>query len=515
MGHQLHMANAAGKGCGFKTLGCGDETAQRAGAGSLLHGPDAARLQGRKHADGNGRCRVQHRPESAREYDLIHRFPGKACLIKQDINPGANGGLGQLDFAHILLADGDGAAGCRLCSRHQHELTPLERFVLVRRCRQNALAVGDTFRIQVQLFGKAVDLDAKIAGTFEYFPTWYPGSEDTGWLFVGNLENLYEQAGDQYPYDVWLRTDGKHPEAEMNKQLLDLGFRASVSDVALERVDKEQTRPERQGLFGFLSIGFAAAALLTVLGFSDHTPLPDDRWPSIRMEPWELPGGLWDLFANPRLMPHLHLPLQSGADSVLRRMARRCRTEEFARLASEARARVPGIHLTTDIIAGFPGETDAEWRQTLAFVASIGFGQVHIFAYSPRPGTKAASLPDQVPAEVKKERSREMHELERRMKADTFAHYLGHQTTILLEGRQGSDPDGDRYGYTPHYLPVSLPSSKGQDLTNQLLRVELTAIHPDGDSLIATLAPQTHPLPDHEDAGASPAMGTLVGPAPA
>ena len=244
-----------------------------------------------------------------------------------------------------------------------------------------------------------------------------------------------------------------------------------------------------------------------------ETDMPRLRLGSL--EPWELPGGLWDLFANPRLMPHLHLPLQSGADSVLRRMARRCRTEEFAHLASEARARVPGIHLTTDIIAGFPGETDAEWRQTLAFVASIGFGQVHIFAYSPRPGTKAASLPDQVPAEVKKERSREMHELARRMKADTFAHYLGHQTTILLEGRQGSDPDGDRYGYTPHYLPVSLPSSKGQDLTNQLLRVELTAIHPDGDSLIATLAPQTHPLPDHEDAGASPAMGTLVGPAPA
>ncbi len=134
--------------------------------------------------------------------------------------------------------------------------------------RQNALAIGDTFRLQVQLYGKAVDLDAKIAGTFEYFPTWYPGSEEVGWLFVGNLDNLYELAGDQYPYDVWLRTDGKHTEDEMNKQLLDLGFRASVSDVALDRVDKEQTRPERQGLFGFLSIGFAAAALLTVLGFS-------------------------------------------------------------------------------------------------------------------------------------------------------------------------------------------------------------------------------------------------------
>lgn len=134
--------------------------------------------------------------------------------------------------------------------------------------RQNVLAIGDTFRLQVQLYGKAVALDAKVAGTFEYFPTWYPGSAEAGWLFVGNLDNLYEYAGDQYPYDVWLRTNGKYTKADMNKQLLDLGFRASVSDVALDRVDKEQTRPERQGLFGFLSIGFAAAALLTVLGFS-------------------------------------------------------------------------------------------------------------------------------------------------------------------------------------------------------------------------------------------------------
>ena len=243
-----------------------------------------------------------------------------------------------------------------------------------------------------------------------------------------------------------------------------------------------------------------------------ETDMPRLRLGSL--EPWELPDGLWDLFANPRLMPHLHLPLQSGADSVLRRMARRCRTQEFADLAREARARVPDIHLTTDIIAGFPGETDAEWRQTLDFVAATGFGQVHIFAYSPRPGTKAASLPDQVPAEVKKARSRELHALARRLKAETFARYLGHQTSILLEGRQGRDPDGDRYGYTPHYLPVRLAPSPGQDLTNQLLRVELTAIHPDGDSLMATLV-SPHPLPYHEDAGAGTAPDALAEPAPA
>lgn len=207
------------------------------------------------------------------------------------------------------------------------------------------------------------------------------------------------------------------------------------------------------------------------------------------LEPWELPDGFWDLFANPRLMPHLHLPLQSGSDSVLRRMARRCRTDEFARLAAEARTRVPGINLTTDIIAGFPGESDNEWRQTLDFVADIGFGQVHIFAYSPRPGTKASNMPDQVPTEIKRQRSQEMHDLARRMKGETLTSQLGRQLPILVEGRHSGKPDSDWFGYTPNYLPARLVSAPAADLTNQLLQVELAAIHPDGESLVATLPP--------------------------
>ncbi len=220
--------------------------------------------------------------------------------------------------------------------------------------------------------------------------------------------------------------------------------------------------------------------------------LAETNIPRLRLgslEPWELPDSFWDLFANPRLMPHLHLPLQSGADSILRRMARRCRTDEFARLAAEARARVPGINLTTDIIAGFPGETDDEWRQTLEFVAAIGFGQVHVFAFSPRPGTKAANLPDQVPTEIKRQRSREMHALARRMKGETLTSQLGRQVPILVEGRHAGKPDGDWFGYTPNYLPVRLVSASATDLANQLLQVELAAIHPDGESLVATLPP--------------------------
>ena len=225
-----------------------------------------------------------------------------------------------------------------------------------------------------------------------------------------------------------------------------------------------------------------------------NTDLPRLRLGSL--EPWELPERLWDLFANPRLMPHLHLPLQSGADSVLRRMARRCRSGEFAALAAQARERVPGINLTTDLIVGFPGETDAEWQQTLDFVRQIGFGQIHIFPYSPRPGTKAATLPDQVPATVKRARSQQLHELARRLKGETLDRRLGAEATLLVEGRHGGDPAGDWFGYTPDYLPARLPATATPDLTNRLLRVCLTGRHADGESLVATplAAPATRPV---------------------
>lgn len=222
-----------------------------------------------------------------------------------------------------------------------------------------------------------------------------------------------------------------------------------------------------------------------VAGVLAETAIPRLRLGSL--EPWELPERLWDLFANPRLMPHLHLPLQSGADSVLRRMARRCRTGEFAQLAAQARERVPGINLTTDLIVGFPGESEDEWRQTLDFVSRIGFGQIHIFPFSPRHGTKAAALPDPVPAAVKRARSQALHQLVRRLKGETLDHRLGAETTILVEGRHGGDPAGDWFGYTPDYLPARLAATGTSDLTNHLLRVRLTGRHPDGESLVATL----------------------------
>lgn len=173
------------------------------------------------------------------------------------------------------------------------------------------------------------------------------------------------------------------------------------------------------------------------------------------LEPWDLPGNFAELWQNPRLMPHLHLPLQSGCDSVLRRMSRRCFTEEYRGLASTLRAGIPGLNITTDLIVGFPGESDAEFEASLRFVEEVGFGHVHIFGFSAREGTRAATLPGRVSGPVIRERSRHMHRLAARMKEASMQSYLGSVRSVLWEG-SGSAHDGRRVyqGYTDNYLRV-------------------------------------------------------------
>jgi len=131
------------------------------------------------------------------------------------------------------------------------------------------------------------------------------------------------------------------------------------------------------------------------------------------LEPWDIPTRFFDLWAEypGRLMPHLHLPLQSGCDATLRRMGRRYTTSDYARLVEEARKRIPDVAITTDIIVGFPGETDEEFATSLAFVRRMGFAHIHIFTYSPREGTAATRLPNHLSGKVKKARSRAMHDV--------------------------------------------------------------------------------------------------------
>ena len=149
-----------------------------------------------------------------------------------------------------------------------------------------------------------------------------------------------------------------------------------------------------------------------------ETDVPRIRLGSL--EPWELTEDFYQLFDNPRIMPHLHLPLQSGSDTVLRRMARRCKTEEFANIVSHLRQINPSFNITTDIIVGFPGETEEEWQESLEFIRHVGFGHIHIFTYSPREGTKASTLSNPVQEPIKKQRSQQLHQLGDEMRLKFF-----------------------------------------------------------------------------------------------
>jgi threonylcarbamoyladenosine tRNA methylthiotransferase MtaB len=208
-----------------------------------------------------------------------------------------------------------------------------------------------------------------------------------------------------------------------------------------------------------------------------QTDIPRLRIGSI--EPWDLTEDFWSLFGNPRFMPHLHLPLQSGSDSVLRRMARRCRSEEYRRLIAEARTLVSDFNVTTDIIVGFPGESQAEWQETLAFAEEIGFGHLHIFAYSPRQGTKAATLADPVSQEIKHQRSETLHKLGEKMKRQTLENHLGRILPVLVEGSANRGWSG----YTPNYLRVEVSAPPDADLANRIVPCQLTALTPSGDAL--------------------------------
>jgi threonylcarbamoyladenosine tRNA methylthiotransferase MtaB len=204
-----------------------------------------------------------------------------------------------------------------------------------------------------------------------------------------------------------------------------------------------------------------------------QTEIPRLRLGSL--EPWELPDGFFELFKNPRLLPHLHLPLQSGSDGVLRRMARRCKTQEFAEIVAQARALIPNFNITTDIIVGFPGETEQEWQESYDYIKNLGFGHIHIFSYSPRQGTKAAELPNQISQEVKKQRSKQLHELAETLKQQFIAENIGSTAEVLWEGHTETlDEHTTRYfGYTSNYLRVACEVPNGVELENRIMPCQL------------------------------------------
>jgi len=209
--------------------------------------------------------------------------------------------------------------------------------------------------------------------------------------------------------------------------------------------------------------------------------LEESEVPRLRLsslEPWDLHEDFFSLWENPRLGRHLHLPLQSGNDGTLRRMARHTTTAEFADLVRVARAGVPDLSVTTDIIVGFPGETETEFSESLAFVEAMAFAKLHIFRYSRRTGTAAASMPGQVSPQVVAERSRRMHQLGDRLEHTFRRRFVGRTMDVLWES---DEPNGNGLlwsGLTDNYLRVSAPGGPG--LRNVVTPVRLVADTPGG-----------------------------------
>ena len=176
----------------------------------------------------------------------------------------------------------------------------------------------------------------------------------------------------------------------------------------------------------------------------------------------------------PKVCPQFHLALQSGCDTVLQRMARRYNMRMYMEAVDAIRSVYPLAALTTDVLTGFPGETEEEHRTTCEAVRKIGFARIHVFPYSQREGTKAAVMPGQLPRTVKERRVRELIAVGEETSRQYRTQWLGRTANVLFETRD----EAGWHGYTEAYIPVTVSSD--QDLSGQCLKVQLNGLTEDG-----------------------------------
>ena len=173
------------------------------------------------------------------------------------------------------------------------------------------------------------------------------------------------------------------------------------------------------------------------------------------LEPWDLDADFYSLWQNPRLMPHLHLPLQSGCEATLKRMARKTTPGSFRELVAAARQVMPEAAITTDIIAGFPGETEEEFAESLDFVQEMNFAGGHVFTYSPRPGTGAAKMKGQIMPRVRKQRNHILHDALAKSANAYRQQFVGKTISVLWESvSEMGEPGWQMEGLTRNYLRV-------------------------------------------------------------
>lgn len=242
----------------------------------------------------------------------------------------------------------------------------------------------------------------------------------------------------------------------------------------LEEVEKAKARGAHEVVLTGINLGCyddgTARLPQLIQKILDEIPIERIRLSSI--EPQDVTGELLDVMAGSggRVAPFLHICLQSGSDTVLRRMGRAYDTEKFAQVCAEARDKVAGIALGTDLICAFPGETDEEFGESLAFCERMHFAKMHVFRYSKRPGTPAAARTDQVPAQVSAERARKVRDLAMRMRLEEMCSHEGEEALVLVQ-EPGKAIDG-------HLFDVEVDERLAPDT---LVRVRLVM---DNDRLV-------------------------------
>lgn len=180
---------------------------------------------------------------------------------------------------------------------------------------------------------------------------------------------------------------------------------------------------------------------------------------------------------EPRICRYLHVPLQSGDEAILRAMNRPYSIEEYVASVERAKAALPGVALATDVIVGFPGETEDAFAATMEVVRRLQFSKLHVFRYSARPGTAAASLPDEVPPDVKKERSKRLIDLGNEIRRRFLADHLGRPLEVLVEDERLVEGEGVCSGQTGDYVRVWFPA---EGMLGEVVEVEAHRIRADG-----------------------------------
>ena len=181
----------------------------------------------------------------------------------------------------------------------------------------------------------------------------------------------------------------------------------------------------------------------------------------------ELDEGMLEILKNNnKFVSHLHIPLQAGSNNVLKLMNRRYTREEFIDMVNNIKKLRPGISLSTDIIVGFPGETDEDFDDTLELSREVGFSKIHVFPYSDRNGTVASKMKNKVDGNIKKQRVHKLMELSNVLERKYFEENLDSEVEVLIEEYK----DGYYYGFTSNYIPLKL---SGNYQINEIYKIKL------------------------------------------